>query len=134
MEYHRLELRQMHGDHRAAHRKRLQNETRHAFKFGREDAGVRRRQRRGHAGRILEAVTSGDVRDSGKFSEAGRIAGADIIEDDVAVQPPAQAIDGAEHQRRVLEFVQPAREHDAERRGAGGHRLRLEGVGVHPGP
>ena len=68
-----------------------------------------------HSCGILEAVAHGDVLDIREFLEPVRIAGADIVKPHIAVQSLPQARDGAEHQRRILEFIEPAREHDLER-------------------
>jgi hypothetical protein len=92
------------------------------------------RQRRRHSRGVLEAMPNGDVLDPGEFSKAMRIAGADIVEFDSILQPAAQAIDSAEHQRRILEFIQPAREHDPKWDRADRKRLRLKYIGIDPGP
>src|SRR5258708_32148918 len=83
---------------------------------------------------ILEPVANGDVFDRSEFSKVMRIADSDIMEFDTALQSPAQAIDSAEPQRWILEFIQSSRKHDPKRRRAGGQGLRLKYVGVHPGP
>src|SRR5260370_701139 len=84
--------------------------------------------------RILEPVANGDVFDRSEFSKVMRIADSDIMEFDTALQSPAQAIDSAEHQRWILEFIQSSRKHDPKRRRAGGQALRLKYLRVHPRP
>jgi hypothetical protein len=46
---------------------------------------------------------------------AWALAGADVVKPDIAVQSLPQAIDGTKHQRRILELIEPAREHDLKR-------------------
>ena len=49
-------------------------------------------------------------------------------------QPLTQSADGREHQGGVLEFVEAPGEDDAESSGVIGEGLRLEYLGIHPGP
>src|SRR5258708_36463077 len=91
-------------------------------------------ERRCQSRRILEPVANGDVFDRSEFSKVMRIADSDIMEFDTALQSPAQAIDSAEHQRWILEFIQSSRKHDPKRRRAGGQGLPLENIRSHPGP